>query len=784
MRADSRHGVTVLLGSSALCTAIWLLSINGGVAPGTLFWDNVHWTVSGIISSWIVVQAVRRTEPTNPLRRTRIWLAAAILANLGGSIIYDIESAVGYFEVPGYNVAVFIWMGPCLLVAFIEQLRQKLSGALSGVVCIDLGGFTLAVLVLVLTIYLPYFPASAFQHIAFVSPLIFASYPVLQFSAAAAALFLCLHTRQRWTLEWHAIFLSVCAQGVIWAVWNLTAINKSFAPWSVIDLGFSWSVLVMAWGTATWEPRVNTTEGFDRLCEGLLRLLPLLNVALGTTSIALLAAQHSIAEPAHGILLGCAMAALLLAAVRQTLQLRERDKLIVAERAVAESKAELQHLAHHDPLTGLPNLTLLRNRVEQAIESAKRKQLHAALLFLDLDQFKEVNDTFGHSTGDALLSHVAHQLQGTLHWADTVSRQGGDEFTVVLADVHAVSDVVRVAEKIMAISGTTIRIDHMELPVSISLGIALYPEDGHDFQSLLQCADAAMYRAKAAGRNSYRFYDAQIHAEITNRIRMRHALSHAIERQELHLVYQPEIELTTGVVCGAEALLRWESAELGPVPPAIFIPVAEESGLILEIGGWVLREACRQAAQWQESGMPPLTVAVNISAAQFRRDHLLKRVTEALRDSQLPPGLLELELTESVLVQEQDRVIPTLNRLRGMGVSVSIDDFGTGYSSLAYLRRFAVGKLKIDASFVQAAVNDERGGARIVRAIIDMARALELQTVAEGVETAAQLALLRAAGCTIGQGYVFSAPLAPEDFAAFVAQGAQGLAGPSLRVAG
>lgn len=763
----------MLLGASALCTALWLLSINGGMAPGTLFWDNVHWTVSGAISSWMAVRAVRQTDPTNPLRRTRIWLTAAILANLGGSIVYDIECAVGYFELPGYNVAIFIWMGPCLLLAFIEQLRQKLPGARGGVVFVDLGGFTLAVLVLVLSIYLPFFPR--FQHLAAISPFIFASYPVLQFSAAAAALVLSLHTRQRWTLEWHAVFLSVCAQGVIWAIWNLTSINKSFVPWSVVDLGFSISVLTLAWGTANWKPELNTAESFDRLCEALLRFLPLLNVALATTTMALLSARHSIGEPAHTILLGCAIAALSLAAVRQTLQLRERDKLIHAERAVAESRAQLQYLAHHDPLTGLPNLTLLRERVGHAIESAKAKQLRAALLFLDLDQFKEVNDTFGHATGDALLRHVAHQLEGSLQSVNTVSRQGGDEFTVVLADVRGVADVVRVAEKIMTISGTTASVENMELPLSVSLGIALYPNDGSDFDSLLQCADAAMYRAKAGGRNSYRFYDAQIHAEITSRIHMRRALSRAIERNELYLVYQPEIELSTGKICGAEALLRWNSAELGLVPPANFIPVAEESGLIVEIGGWVLREACRQAAQWQESGMPPLTVAVNISVAQFRRDNLLQRVTETLREFHLPAEFLEVELTESVLMQDQDRVIATLNRLRSMGVSVSIDDFGTGYSSLAYLRRLAVGKLKIDASFVQAAVNDERGGARIVRAIVDMARALELQTVAEGVETAAQLALLRSAGCTIAQGYAISKPLAPEDFAAFVAQSLQSL---------
>ena len=443
LRADSRHGLSVLLGSSALCTALWLPSINGAIGPGPLFWDNVHWTVSAAIASWMVVRAVRQTDATNALRRTRIWLAAAVLANLGGSIVYDVESAVGYFEIPGYNVAVFILIGPCLLLAFIDQLRKTLPDARRGVVFIDLGGFSLAALVLVLAIYLPLFTARI--QVSTFNLLIFSSYPVLQFSAAAAALVLNLHARQRWTLEWQALFLAVCVQGVIWTIWNLTVINTSFVPWSVLNLGFSFVTLALGWGAAFWEPRVNTAEGFDRLCEGLLRLLPLLNVALATTAITLLAAQRSLIEPAHAILLGCALAALLIAVVRQTLQLRERDKLIDAERAVAESQAQLQYLAHHDPLTGLPNLTLLRNRVEHAIESAKKKHLRAALLFLDLDQFKDVNDTFGHATGDALLCHVAGQLQSSLQGAEVVSRQGGDEFTVVLADVRGITDVVRVA---------------------------------------------------------------------------------------------------------------------------------------------------------------------------------------------------------------------------------------------------------------------------------------------------------------------------------------------------
>jgi EAL domain-containing protein (putative c-di-GMP-specific phosphodiesterase class I) len=322
----------------------------------------------------------------------------------------------------------------------------------------------------------------------------------------------------------------------------------------------------------------------------------------------------------------------------------------------------------------------------------------------------------------------------------------------------------------MELSAGTTQIGGYELLLSMSAGVALYPDDAADFDSLLQCADTAMYRAKAAGRSAYRFYDAQMNAESADRIHMRTRLARAIERGELHLYYQPLIEIDTGKVCGAEALLRWSSPEAGEVPPASFIALAEDTGLIVEIGGWVLMQACQRASAWGRLGLPPVRLAVNVSVLQFRRGNLEAQVVAALSASGLAPRWLELEVTESVLMQDQDRVIATLERLSELGVGIAIDDFGTGYSSLSYVKRMQAGKIKIDRTFVHDATNDGGGGAAIVRAMIEMARALNVITVAEGVESDAQLAFLRDCRCDLGQGYLFARPMPPEDFARYLAE--------------
>lgn len=489
---------------------------------------------------------------------------------------------------------------------------------------------------------------------------------------------------------------------------------------------------------------------------------------MGGLALGVLVLTERTAQTPPGLMLAMGLAILLLAVVRQTQQLGERDRLLEAERAVAEGRAQLQHQAQHDALTGLPNLLLLRDRAERAIAQARRQGQRVALMFIDLDQFKEVNDTLGHAAGDALLKHLAAELRTLLREADTVARQGGDEFCIVLPGVQQATEATVVAEKVMALSRHSVVVDGHALPLHMSIGIALYPDNAADFDSLMQAADTAMYRAKAAGRKGYRFCDAAMNAEALARLQLRTGLAQALRRHELSLVYQPQVDLRSGATVGVEALLRWHSAELGAVSPARFIPVAEDSGLIVDIGSWVLHEACRQAMAWRAQGLPPVRMAVNISVLQFRRGNLEQQVMQALADTGLEPAGLELELTESVLMQEQDKVLHTLDRLAELGVGLAIDDFGTGYSSLSYLQRLRVRTLKIDRSFVVQAEASPSAQA-IVRAVVQMADAVGLHTLAEGVETPQQQQLLIDCGCTGGQGYWFARPMGAPELAAHLA---------------
>jgi len=426
-------------------------------------------------------------------------------------------------------------------------------------------------------------------------------------------------------------------------------------------------------------------------------------------------------------------------------------------------EARLEYLAHHDPLTGLPNRLLLRDRLEQALALAAREQLRVAVMFLDLDHFKDINDTLGHAIGDRLLQAVVDRLNGCVRETDTISRQGGDEFLIVLTGLHEGRTASAVAQKILQRMDEPFIIEGHTLSSSFSIGIALYPDDGDDFDTLLLKADTAMYHAKESGRDTYRFFTEQMNAYALERLELQNHLRLALERNELSLHYQPQIDLASGRVIGAEALLRWTSPVLGPVPPARFIPVAEDSGLIVPIGEWVLREACRQAEAWRQAGLPSLVVAVNLSALQFRRSDPVQLVGQILADSGLPAPCLELELTESLLVEDADDVLNTLERLKALGVRLAIDDFGTGYSSLSYLKRFPIDKLKIDQSFVRDIASDADDAA-IVSVIIELGRILKLQTIAEGVENAAQLDFLTRQGCSNAQGYLFGRPMPADEF--------------------
>ena len=430
-----------------------------------------------------------------------------------------------------------------------------------------------------------------------------------------------------------------------------------------------------------------------------------------------------------------------------------------------KDEQKIYNMMHRDTLTGLANRMLAKNRTEQIIATAKRDKVKNAFLFLDLDDFKRINDSLGHPIGDSILKAVASRLKESIRESDVISRQGGDEFLIIFPNVKSEDEITIVAKKILAELEKPFDVNTHTLNISGSIGISIFPEDGTNFESLLQSADTAMYKAKEMGRNNYCFYTQQMKHNIIGQFKLQNDLKKALHNKEFVLYYQPQIDLSTGTIIGAEALIRWIHPKLGMIPPMQFIPIAESSGLIVEIGQWVIEEACRQAAHWHQNGMK-ISVAVNISAVQFKRGDLLTSISDALVQSQLDPKYLELELTESIMMHDVETTLQTVKALKALGLLLSIDDFGTGYSSLAYLKRFAVDKLKIDQSFVRGVLQD-REDAVIIKAIVQMASSLNFKTIAEGVEDVNVLDTIKSYGCDEVQGYHFAKPMEALDFETF-----------------
>lgn len=431
---------------------------------------------------------------------------------------------------------------------------------------------------------------------------------------------------------------------------------------------------------------------------------------------------------------------------------------------------QIKHLAHYDALTNLPNRSLLNERLDSAIAAAKRQNRKVAVLFLDLDRFKNVNDSLGHFAGDLLLQAVANRLKRCVRGMDTVARLGGDEFVVILSGIREPGDAAHVAQKIHEAMTEPVLIENQEIVTTPSIGISIFPEDGENHVALIKNADAAMYHAKELGRGNFQFFTENMNARAFEQLSFESDLRLALKRGEFLLHYQPQFDLVSGRIIGMEALLRWIHPQRGMIPPSSFIPVAEECGAIVAIGEWVIRTACTQNRIWQQAGLPAVPVAVNLSAIQFQKKDMAGTIRKILEETGLHPSFLELEMTERILMRDADSTIGTLRAIKDMGLLLSVDDFGTGYSSLSYLKRFPIDRLKIDQSFVQD-IATSQDDAAIIRTIITMGHSLRLKVIAEGVETLEQLAFLRQEGCDEAQGYLFSRPVASEDFALILNKG-------------
>lgn len=431
-----------------------------------------------------------------------------------------------------------------------------------------------------------------------------------------------------------------------------------------------------------------------------------------------------------------------------------------------EANKRIEFLAYHDPLTGLPNSILARDRAGQMFARAQRNGNRVALLFADIDNFKGVNDSIGHTAGNTILELAAKRLTGCIRKSDTVARHGGDEFLILLPDVGDIESIADVASKIVSVMSDPYVVHENTFSLGVSMGISIFPDDGEDFETLYKKADLAMYEAKEAGKNFYCFFAREMQNDVIKNIHLRNDLSYAIDRGELKLYYQPQIDIDKGILVGVEVLLRWEHQSRGLIMPDEFIPIAESSGLIVKIGAWVLDEACKQAAKWQHCGFGKIIFAVNVSAVQFCRGDLVGAVKKALFHSGLEARYLELEITESVIIKNNEFVMDTLDELKDVGVKLSIDDFGTGYSSLSYLKKFAVDKLKIDRTFVME-MDKNSEDAAIVEAVIKMAKSLKLKTIAEGVENRNVLAMLSRLGCDEAQGFYIAKPIPADEFERF-----------------
>ena len=446
------------------------------------------------------------------------------------------------------------------------------------------------------------------------------------------------------------------------------------------------------------------------------------------------------------------------------------DLICLIGRDFSERKrheSELRHMANHDPLTGLPNRTLFLDRLSQAIFKQERLGKMIAILFLDLDQFKIINDLYGHSVGDLLLREVALRLQEFIRKSDTLARLGGDEFTMLIDGISSPRDIIHVAQKALAVFARPFRFEAGEIFISASIGITLYPADSTTAEGLLKNADTAMYHAKSSGRNNFQFFSRELHDKVSRRLSLELGLRQALEREEFMLQYQPRVEARSGKILGVEALIRWNHPEQGIIDPLSFIWLAEETGMIVPIGEWVLRTACAQNRAWQDAGLPRLKISVNVSCRQFGQHDLAATIRRILRETRLEPGFLELEITESILMSDPAHAIGVLNELKGIGVSISLDDFGTGYSSLLQLKQLPIDFLKVDKDFI-AGINRSKSDETLLATIIQMGHCLGIKVIAEGVETAEQKSYLLERQCTEMQGFYFSRPLSAEAMKAYI----------------
>ena len=872
-RAMPRHGNTVLL-IGAVGIVIGAIGIRFAHEPSWIrFFDNLHWTFGTITAAILAWMSFRKATPKD--MKTLRWFAIGLTGYATGQVFWDVQTFFRYAGFPAPSDLFYLWLGPCVAAGLLHAIHTRTKPTQRKTIWLDATTLSVAVLTLVLVIYLPkrgdteLFPL-----------LILITYPVSLFIPTCLGLIMIPVFRLRLTLKYLLFLPALAVTGWSWMKWNSMALDGTTIDGAWFNISFSVAILAMGAGVATWKFEQSSSPKYDRLCEGLLRMLPLLTVV---TACAAVIFSHSMTTLPRIVSISVdvgALTVILLAMVRQSMLLKERDQLLAAQEAVRQNEERLRFMletcpiavriakgsdhqvifsnrsyaelinvetgnvtsvdpgsyyanpedyedvfeqlsktgsitnkllelkipgvgtkwvlasyfrvsylnehsvigwfyditekkkseeliwtqANFDPLTGLPNRRMFRDRLEQELRKAHRTALPLALMLLDLDGFKEVNDTLGHDMGDILLKDAAQRLNSCVRETDTVARLGGDEFTVIMGELDEPGSVERVAQDILQKLAEPFHLGIETAYITASIGITLYPEDAAGIDELLKNADQAMYAAKNQGHNRYNYFTPSMQAAAQARMRLANDLRGALADNQFRVVYQPIMELATGAIHKAEALIRWQHPARGLIGPDEFIPIAEDTGMIVDIGDWVFREAARQAGRWRASRHAEFQISVNTSPAQFYSEgNSLAAWSYNLQKLGLPGQSIAVEITEGLLLDASAAITDQLLAFRDAGIQVSIDDFGTGYSSLSYLKKFDIDYLKIDRSFVRNLTPDSDDMA-LCEAIIVMAHKLGMKVIAEGVETEEQRDLLAAAGCDYWQGYLFSKPVPAEEF--------------------
>jgi diguanylate cyclase len=722
------------------------------------FLDDLKWTVSTGAATFFAWSGWHQASQKE--RSYKKWFLIGIASYFAGQLLWDIQTAANWNPFPASSDIFYMLLGPCCLIGFLVVLINHLDNAKKIAAILDISIITISVIGLILILYLTQGIKSTWLQTIFL-----VIYPIGLLSAASVALL--IHPFLRLKPSWFGFSLAIglLIEGVLWMQWNVHTLNGKLESGSLLNHMFSVSDLLISLGAMGWRVKLSENARLNSIYYQIQRAIPIVAMIVGVAIIAMIFFD-TVVPLVKYIALSASLAILTITIIRQSYLLADSERLIQVDKQVIEANQRYEYLANHDMLTDLPNRRLFHERLSQAIDISNKDKHDLALLYIDIDRFKTVNDSLGHVIGDTLLVEIVKRLKGRLSLENTFARFGGDEFVVIVEKVNDVGYVEKLAQEITDLLAKPFFIhDTQEVIVGASLGISFFPTDAKDAVQLVRNADSAMYHAKENGRNHYAFYTSDLTKQANKRLLLESQLRLAIQKSQFVLHYQPVVEHSlldhqTKVV-SVEALIRWYRQPDEMVMPNEFIRCAEEIGFILPIGRWVLSRACQQLAEWDAQGLNKINIAVNISPNQFHDVTFLDSLKGTLEKSGIAPERLTLEITEGAIMEQEEYAVKTLRAIKAIGVRISIDDFGTGHSSLAKLKRLPLDELKLDRAFV-GDIPHNSDDMLIASTIVAMAKALSLHVVVEGIETAEQLAFFANAKCERYQGYYFSKPVPPE----------------------